>query len=52
MPVTSMQLDDSASTDHACFADSTDVFACPTLSECAQWLLKGKRKRPILGRNP
>jgi hypothetical protein len=24
-----MQLDDSAAADHACFADSTDVFALP-----------------------
>jgi hypothetical protein len=26
VPLTAMQLDDSASADHVCFADSTDVF--------------------------
>jgi hypothetical protein len=36
VPVTPMQLDDSASADHACFADSTDVFAPPTQSAWVQ----------------
>jgi hypothetical protein len=47
VPVNAMQLDDSASADHACFADSTDVFAYPGLSGLALWRVQGKPKRPI-----
>jgi hypothetical protein len=41
-------LDDSAATDHACFADFTDVFTLVALSGLALWRVKGKWKTPIL----
>jgi hypothetical protein len=36
-PLTANELNDSARTDHACFADSTDVFGIMALSEGALW---------------
>jgi hypothetical protein len=36
-PLTAKQLNDSATADHACFADSTDVFGIIRLSEVALW---------------
>jgi hypothetical protein len=48
----SMQLDDSVAPDHACFADSTDVFVHPVVYRPALWRSDGKRKTPIWGQNP
>jgi hypothetical protein len=36
-----MQLDDSSVADHACFADSTDVFGLAAQSGDALWRLQG-----------
>jgi hypothetical protein len=36
-PLTAKQLNDSAPADHACFADSTDVFGIRALSGVALW---------------
>jgi len=36
-PLTAKQLNDSAPADHACFADSTDVFGMPALSAGVLW---------------
>jgi hypothetical protein len=36
-PLTAKQLNDSASADHACFADSTDVFGIEGLSGGMVW---------------
>jgi len=36
-PLTAKQLNDSAPADHACFADSTDVFGMLALSDGALW---------------
>jgi len=43
MPLIKLQLDDSAATDHACFADSTDVFRVCALSGVASWRVQGTR---------
>jgi hypothetical protein len=36
-PLNAKQLNDSAAADHACFADSTDVFCIRWLSAGASW---------------
>jgi hypothetical protein len=36
-PLTAKQLNDSASADHACFADSTDVFGIKRVSAGSVW---------------
>jgi hypothetical protein len=40
-------LDDSAATDHACFADSTDVFALPHHLGAVQGAYKASQKGPF-----
>jgi len=51
MPVNAMQLDDSVSTDHACFADSTDVFVGIALSWLARRRRQVKAKTAVLRGN-
>jgi hypothetical protein len=41
MPLIKLQLDDSDAADHACFADSTDVFSVWALSGTASWRVQG-----------
>jgi hypothetical protein len=36
-PLTAKQLNDSVAADHACFADSTDVFGIAALSDRPLW---------------
>jgi hypothetical protein len=36
-PLSAKQLNDSAAADHACFADSTDVFCIRRVFEGASW---------------
>jgi len=51
-PLKAKQLNDSAAADHACFADSTDVFGITGLSDGVLWQAQGGRKSPILPVNP
>jgi hypothetical protein len=46
-PLTAMQLNDSVAADHACFADSTDVFRIAAVSGGVLWQAQGGRKSPI-----
>jgi hypothetical protein len=41
-------LDDSAAADHACFADSTDVFALPRHPGVVHGAYKASQKGPFL----
>src|SRR5271166_163011 len=42
-------LDDSAATDHACFADSTDVFALPRHRDAVHGAYHASQKGPFWG---
>jgi hypothetical protein len=51
-PLTADGLNDSVSADHLSFADSTDVFDTPALSEAAVWQSYGGAQSPIPSLNP
>jgi hypothetical protein len=50
-PLNAKQLNDSAAADHACFADSTDVFCTKRVSDGASWQGYDGHESPMNGPN-